>query len=205
VASFSDPLKDLHGIGPWVRSVAEATWGTSQVEAREGEQATKSAFRASVARHHMLWYFGHGTFDPQSPMASGLCLSDGILTAEDLLGGGEDESPACELVLMLACSGSRMDVNRRWAARELLGVSSAFLQRGVTDVVGGLWPLWMPAAKHFARTFVTELGSGRPAGEAYLSAQRGLSRVDGPLSNPYFWGGIQLTGGGKARITATAP
>lgn len=74
----------------------------------------------------------HGAFDPTHPLKSGIELSDGRLTAEDIFG----LELSANLVVLSACESG---VNKLMPGDELFGLTRALMYAGVPSIIVSLW------------------------------------------------------------------
>jgi CHAT domain-containing protein len=74
----------------------------------------------------------HNRFDAEDPLSSSLKLSDGDLTARDILG----MSLSSELVVLSACQSG---VSRTLPGDEMMGIVRALLFAGAPSIVVSLW------------------------------------------------------------------
>ncbi|MEV6798365.1 CHAT domain-containing protein [Micromonospora rifamycinica] len=111
----------------------------------------------------------HGVFDPEEPMASGVELADGRLTATDILGLRLTGT----LVVLAAC---RTGVSDTRPGDELLGLIRALLHAGAPAVLVSLWKVDELSTAMLLDEFYRGLGDGSPAVVALHRAQSWLRR-----------------------------
>jgi hypothetical protein len=92
----------------------------------------------------------HHRFDAQAPMQSALLLSDGDLTAQQIL----ELRITAELVTISACQSG---VSLRRPGDELMGTVRALLYAGARSVMVSLWNAYDEATAHLMREFYAEL------------------------------------------------
>jgi CHAT domain-containing protein len=98
-----------------------------------GEEATAAVFLDALRTKDIVHYAGHAGFDERQPLRSGLVLSDGLLTAEQLFAAGE---AAATLVTL---SGCETGLNGVASGDEIVGLTRAFLYAGVPTLLTSLW------------------------------------------------------------------
>ncbi|MEU1885970.1 CHAT domain-containing protein [Micromonospora rifamycinica] len=111
----------------------------------------------------------HGVFDPEEPMASGVELADGRLTATDMFGLRLTGT----LVVLAAC---RTGVSDTRPGDELLGLIRALLHAGAPAVLVSLWKVDDLSTAMLLDEFYRGLGDGSPAVVALHRAQSWLRR-----------------------------
>jgi hypothetical protein len=142
------------------------------------EAATRAgvATALEVGDYDILHFAGHGLLDPDQPEESCLQLTDGPLTASDVLGLRWRKPPS--FVFNSACESGRAAPGRRLAGsgRQANGLPSAFLTVGVYGYAGYFWPVSEQGAAAFAQTFYQELFRRENVGLAFLEARRRVHR-----------------------------
>ncbi|WP_410222859.1 CHAT domain-containing protein, partial [Limnospira platensis] len=81
-----------------------------------------------------LFFSGHGTFNLNSPLDSGLAFADGVLTLEQII--NQLNLSNCNLVTLSACETGQVALDE---TDEYIGLPSGFLVAGAANVVGSLW------------------------------------------------------------------
>ncbi|QLQ06020.1 MAG: CHAT domain-containing protein [Anaerolineae bacterium] len=133
---------------------------------RTGEQARRDDFLTAAAQARILHCSCHGTFDRHTPLQSALHLSDGCVTAADLLAAGR---LPMDLVFLSACESGRSEVE---GADELMGLVRAFLLGGTHAVVVSLWRVDELAARILVEQFYQAYVAGQqPPAQALRQAQ----------------------------------
>lgn len=132
----------------------------------------------------------HGYFDDQNPFASGLIMSDGLLTTALV----QEMSLAVQLVTLSACETGITPLS---SGQELVGFSSAFLAAGAPSVLVSLWAVDDEASAALMQRLYTLLKAGSYAlADALRTAQLELARQP-RWSHPYFWAPFVLVGDGR--------
>lgn len=99
-------------------------------------QATADAFQDAIPSHAYIHYSGHGSYNWQNPMQSGLYMANGSrLTLSDTI--AKLDLSACRLVTLSACETGISDI--RQSPDEYVGLPAGFLQAGAPAVVSTLW------------------------------------------------------------------
>ncbi len=169
--------------------------GLTLVEAEVGELGSilprcRSAVPATVedawnllARCDAVHFSTHGAFRHDWPMASGIRLADGWLTAASLMG----RRSRARLVTVGACDVGRVTTS---GGLELRGFLRALLGAGVGCAVLASSPMDDGVAREAALGFYRELRSAGPA-EAFRRTVLGLRER---YPHPALWGAWQLYG-----------
>ncbi|QKV80640.1 CHAT domain-containing protein [Amycolatopsis sp. Hca4] len=137
-----------------------------------GDHAARAAVLARLAPGgpvpRLLHLTAHGRFIASRPMSSGIRLTDGDLTAEDLLG----VSLAGALAVLCACRTGVSAVGG--GGDEQLGLVRALLYAGASAVLVGLWKVSQLAAGILFDRFYRELAAGTASAVALQRAQTEL-------------------------------
>lgn len=148
VVVVADPKNDL----PHARKAPDRVRG----EALVGDEATRTAVLDRLDGTHLLHYEGHGDLSPGDPWNAHLQLSDGNLTAADLLA----RRPRLGLALLIGCkTGSAARLSRT----ESLGLADAFLLAGADRVIAPDRDVPDAEAAKFVERFYAHGGRERPA------------------------------------------
>lgn len=185
-----------------------------------GRFETRHFFDDSASRENLLdsmpssdlcFFYGHASYDFDDPLESHLTISAGAdgsagryqLTAREILSWHADKVwSSCALFVMASCEGQRTDYSRMWAAREIIGLSTAMFQCGVSGVIGSLWRIRVATVCRLYPQFFRSYASGHPASKSLRDAQLELQSRDDLFSHPHLWGGIYLMGDYDAGISA---
>ncbi|WP_169813309.1 CHAT domain-containing protein [Nocardia vaccinii] len=153
VAVFGDPGRNL----PHARTESQSVAEFFTTEPLLGEAVTRRAFTAALIDADVVHYAGHATFDADDPMASGLRLADGLLTARDV-------AALSGLRLWLATlSGCETGVSRHHPGDDLMGLVRGFLYAGAPSVVAGLWRVADDSTAEIMTRFYTYLPTSTKA------------------------------------------
>jgi class 3 adenylate cyclase/CHAT domain-containing protein len=143
--------------------------------------------------YDVLHYAGHADYDVNDPSNSGWLLSDGKLTAREILdmAGGK---PMPSLVFSNACHSGQTE---EWSITdgfgdEIYGLANAFLRSGVQHYIGTFWEVLDEPSELFAVRFYVELMQGASVGEAARLARLHLIEKYG--ENNIVWSSYMLYG-----------
>jgi CHAT domain-containing protein len=152
-----------------------------------GLEATREAVVGALSRAAAAHLACHGTFAPENPLASGLRLADGWLTARDAQG---IRMPSTLLVLS-GCETGRVSAESH---EEITGLLRGFLAAGAKAVVATLWPVHDRTAGELIgemhNSWYCERG-GAAFGRAYRGAM--VSAIQREL-HPAHWASFILVG-----------
>jgi CHAT domain-containing protein len=132
----------------------------------------------------LIHFAGHAKFDESDPLASGLVLSDGVLSARELfeLGGAS--------LRLVTLSGCVTGYNAVHPGDELIGLTRAFLYAGASSLLVTLWKIKDRAASRMMQAFYRRwISDGETKVDALRGAQREfLSEYPGDPTRwaPYF-------------------
>ena len=149
-----DPLGDL------THARAEAEAVAAEVGAAEliGDRADRRTVSARLASATWAHFAAHGVYEPDDPMASGIELADGRLTARELMRLG-----GVRRVVVSTCESGRQQVA---GGDELWGLARALLYTGTNTALLTLWPIDDRVTREIMRRFYAELAEpvepGRP-------------------------------------------
>jgi CHAT domain-containing protein len=105
-----------------------------------GPDATRSAVLARLKTASTAHFACHAYFDPDDPFASAIELSDGPLTARELV----QYNVALSRLVLSGCETGTVDVRE---GDELYGLARAFLYAGAKTLIATLWPVYDPATE----------------------------------------------------------
>jgi CHAT domain-containing protein len=136
-----------------------------------------AAFLDAAPGSDILHLACHGLFRADNPIFSALKLSDGWLTAADVM----PLDLAGSLVLLSACESGRSQVI---GGDEILGLTRAFLGAGATTVVVSLWLVQDQTTAALMGTWYKRLSSGDAPTTALRAAQL---EIKSHYPHPYYW------------------
>ncbi|WP_233258667.1 CHAT domain-containing protein [[Phormidium] sp. ETS-05] len=88
----------------------------------------------NLSQTHHLFFSCHGSFNPDSPLDSGLLLADGVLTLEEII--AKLNLSECSLVTLSACETGQVALDR---TDEYISIASGFILAGSPRVLMSLW------------------------------------------------------------------
>jgi len=159
------------------------------------EEATAQRVLEAGADSRLVHFACHGNFSASNPMASGLKLSDRLLTLRDIYGW----RLRADLVTLSGCNTGRNVVQ---AGDELLGLLRGFFAAGAAALLVSLWPAHDEISASFMRDFYTMwrsegglLATGdQPRGGKCAALRRAQLRVMSRRPHPVFWAPFVLVG-----------
>jgi len=184
VLLVADPTEDLPGAareGARVRDIFRGL-ADARLTLVTGKAATRARVLAEFESgdYDVVHYAGHAAYDPRTPAASGLHVSNGVITGADL--DSLAQLPA--LVFFNACESARVrgakTVGRATSLAAGTSVAQAWLQAGIANFIGTYWPVADQAAETCAGTFYTALVGGDSIGAALLAARHAVRAQRSP-------------------------
>ncbi len=136
-----------------------------------GADASIERVLAEAGGQSLLHFACHGCFDPLQPLASGLDLVDGRLTAAQIM---NDMHLQADLVTLSGCETGR---SRLLAGDELVGLVRAFLAVGARAVLVSLWPVDDVSTRMLMERFYEALLADADPATALREAQRWLRQM----------------------------
>ncbi len=118
-------------------AVSAITRQFPQIDSLKKDKATKSALfssRETLDAANCLLFFCHGYFRSDSVLDSGLQLTDGFLTLENII--ADFRLSNCRLVTLSACETGIPEIK---PSDEYISLPYGFLLAGSTNVVSSLW------------------------------------------------------------------
>jgi len=158
-------------------------------EAHLGKDATGALLREKGAQHDTLHLSCHGFFDPTDPLASGLQLADGVLTARDIMGLKLN----ADLVTLSACQTALSD---QQPGDELVGLTRALLYAGASSVLVTLWSVSAVAALELMGDFYGRLRGqdGAKVKAEAVALREAMLEMRKQREHPYYWAPFVLVG-----------
>jgi CHAT domain-containing protein len=156
--------------------------------------ATRAALLREAPNYPVIHFACHGCFDPTDPLASGLDLADGRLTAADIL---RDWRLNAELVALSGCETGQSRVHR---GDELIGLTRAFIAAGTPSVLVSLWPVADISTRLLMERFYDRLLQGDAPARALALAQRSLLNLATEELGAYLRTGGQSEAATEAEI-----
>ena len=150
--------------------------------------AIKNNVKVST-NNDILHFSCHGYFNNIDPLASGIELQDGILTAKEIF----DLKLNSELVTLSAC---QTGINRRTQGDELIGLTRSVIHAGSPSVIVSLWSVYDPSTRELIIEFYKFLKNGNDKATALQQAQIKIMQKQ-EFSHPYYWAPFTLVGDWK--------
>ncbi|CCI21411.1 CHAT domain-containing protein [Microcystis aeruginosa] len=137
----------------------------------------KKASRENVPKalenaHKTFHFTGHGFYDSFRPQESAIALSDGLLTVRDI---NKLNLSSYRLVCLAACETAL--TGKDGITTEYVGLVSAFLAAGATNVVSTLWPVKEISSAWFMVNFYQRLLAGESPALALKNTQNWLKNI----------------------------
>ena len=138
-----------------------------------GDQASLAAVSEELQKGYKAFHFtGHGAYNSQKPAESSLGLVDGLLSAKQI---GQLDLSSYQLVCLAACETAL--TGNDGVPDEYVGLASAFLKAGATNVLSTLWPVDEVASAWIMIRFYQNLLDSHSPAIALKSAQQWLKTV----------------------------
>jgi CHAT domain-containing protein/tetratricopeptide (TPR) repeat protein len=158
-----------------------------------GSDATLATVLAEAPHYSIIHFACHGFFDPLDPLASGLNLADGRLTATMIL---DSLHLQANLVVLSGCQTGRNHLHR---GDELIGLVRAFIYAGAPSVLVSLGPVNDLATRLLMENFYDHLVGGQSPASALRLAQIFLMT----LPSTALWEQLRADGCSPAEIART--
>ncbi|AKE66033.1 TPR domain protein, putative component of TonB system [Microcystis aeruginosa NIES-2549] len=137
------------------------------------KKASRENVRNALENAHKTFHFtGHGYYDSFRPQASAIALSDGLLTVRDIRALNLS---SYRLVCLAACETAL--TGKDGITTEYVGLVSAFLAAGATNVVSTLWPVKEISSAWFMINFYQRLLAGESPALALKNTQNWLKNI----------------------------
>lgn len=163
---LSDPSGDLRQARAEGREAASLLAAAGyEVEHRTGREVTRTALEQALSSASLLHFAGHGRFQGEDGLASGLLLADKeVFSLRDLL-----VVPAVPgVVLLSGCETGRSDLR----GGDGLGLAQAFLLAGSSAVLAAPREVDDTATAAFLRSLLSEMKEQKSILGAYQRASR---------------------------------
>lgn len=178
----SDPRGDLPSVGQEGQAVTKTLDNHPALNVRLTGEKPVEFVRRALKDYDIVHFAGHADYNADQPHASGWHLSDGKLTAQDImsLAGGR---PMPLVVFSNACQSSHSQPEDE-TPEKVFGLANAFLLSGVRYYIGTQWDVVDIHSQGFAKRFYSELAKGRSVGSALRQARQSIvvSEGEGALS-----------------------
>jgi tetratricopeptide (TPR) repeat protein/CHAT domain-containing protein len=137
------------------------------------EQATTATVLHNLQQPFATLHFtGHSAYNARNPKASALALADDLLTAEII---AQQDLSSYRLIILSACETALTGNDD--IRTEYVGLASAFLKAGATNVLSTLWPVDEISSTWLMIRFYQFLLTGDTPSIALRQAQRWLQTV----------------------------
>jgi tetratricopeptide (TPR) repeat protein len=160
-----------------------------------GRDATKQAALEALSKASIVHLATHAFFSPHSPLDSGIRLSDGILTAKEII----THRLGIDLLVLSAC---QTGMAAPLGGGELAGLGNAFLSSGVRSLVLSLWAVNDRSTAALMLRFYDALRAGSPRAQA-LSQAMAVIEAEEKWSHLYYWGAFVYMGSDERTTGAT--
>lgn len=182
-------LGDSVGDRRHARAEAELVAGLLETTPLLGAEVTRAAVAESLQQADIVHVAGHGVFDADDPLSSGLRLADGTLfTATDVFG-----LPSARARL-ITLSGCETGVSENRPGDELYGLVRAFFYNRLRAMVVSQWSVADASSGFLMNRFYTHvLGGAKSLAHALQSAM--CDTIHEPSwSSIYHWAPFVLIG-----------
>ena len=192
---LADPkgnLKGAYAEGEKIRDTMDSKTDFANVSFRTAN-ITAGFIQEKIRNFDIVHFAGHAEYDPETPEEGGWLLSDGRLTARDIMKmSGSACMPA--LIFSNACQSARTEewVLKDQFQNEIFGLANAFLLTGAKHYVGTFWEILDEPSSQFAVTFYSHIMGGLSIGEAMRTARMKLIESYG--EETIVWGSYVLYG-----------
>lgn len=150
-----------------------------------GKQCKRQLVCRLAKGARVLHISSHGEFDPLNPLASGVVLADGRLTARGIM---EELQLPGSLVTLSACETGHSTVE---VGDELIGLMRAFFLAGASSLILSMWPVDKTTTVDLMTMFYDSVHKGQSRADALRNAALGI-REEKP--HPYYWAPFVLLG-----------
>ncbi|MFH1339269.1 MAG: tetratricopeptide repeat protein [Candidatus Omnitrophota bacterium] len=149
--------------------------------------------RKNLRDYDIVHFAGHCEYNAKDPKESGWVLSDGWVSAREILALGESATLS-SIVFANACESARAtnDILDSQAQSKVYGLAQSFLFVGVRHYIGTFWRIEDGFSWEFAEEFYNQVSGGRPLGEAIRMGRLRLLRRHG--ISAIAWAGYVLYG-----------
>ena len=178
---LGDPTGDLPGARDEAFELAER-WKTAPLL---GVAATRNAVLEAMRTSQTVHIAAHAAYNAASPLDSGILLSDGELTAREIL---QTQGRSLELVTLSACETG---VFHSEVSEDPMGLARALLFAGASSILVSLWKVPDDPTRQLMRRFYDALQRGLPKAIALQQAALAMRHADDRLDR---WAGFSLIG-----------
>ncbi|MCD7779389.1 MAG: CHAT domain-containing protein, partial [Candidatus Gastranaerophilales bacterium] len=150
-----------------------------------GTPATKKIVKETINNKNIAYFSCHGKYSKNFPLESGITLSDGNYTIEDI----KPVNINTNMVILSACQSALGTIDNN---NEIIGFAQAFLQAGVKTVIASLWSVDIQTTEKLMSFFVENLDTQNKI-TALQNAQKKLMNIS-DYNHPFFHAGFILIG-----------
>ena len=133
--------------------------------------------KKNLRDYDIVHFAGHCEYDDADPDRTGWVLSDGRLTALDIVALGESTSLP-SLVFSNSCNSAKVSrgLVQKGYQEKTYSLASAFLFSGVRHYIGTTWKIEDPVSYIFAKEFYQQLIKGGSVGSCVRQARLALAK-----------------------------
>ena len=185
-------------------SVISKLLGTDRTILKLNTDASKRFFMENCRNKKIVYVSCHGYFDGETPLNSGLVLSNGkqlpsretqktdeyFISVREIL----ETQISADLIVLSACVSGRSAVS---GGDELYGLPRAFLVAGTRSVIGSLWNVNVASCKEFMKSFFEAWNSGEGTSKAHalqIAQKNMMGSINEPWQHFFHWAPYILIG-----------
>lgn len=150
-----------------------------------GAQVTKEIVKKTINNKNIAYFSCHGNYSKSFPLESGITLSDGSCTIEDI----KSMRINTNMVVLSACQSALGTIDNH---NESIGFAQALLQAGVKTVIASLWSVDIQATEKLMSFFVENLNRQNKITSLQNAQKKLMSTSD--YEHPFFHAGFILMG-----------
>ncbi len=154
----------------------------------QGEKANRQILR-SYSAAEVIHIAGHGYFDENNPLYSGITLSDGIFSASHWL----QMPTATDLVTLSACQTGLSSIK---PGDELVGLARSVLFAGASSLLTTLWEVEGKSTRDWMVIFYSTLynKNGQKSANKASAFRNATQIIKKEYKDPYYWAPFILIG-----------
>ncbi len=179
---LANPSGDL----PYAEKEGEVVAKLLGVDPLIHKKATREALIGEYRELAVVHVASHGTYNEHDPLLSGVEMSDGLVTVENIMESNLSSS-------LLVLSGCVTGLAKRQPGDELIGLSRAAAFAGVLSVITSLFDVWDESSCEFFEYFYQALLQGGSKYTAISYSQQMLLRQK-KFEHPVHWAPFSLLG-----------
>ena len=153
------------------------------------EDSSTSSALQNASGAEIIHIAGHGKYVEDSPIDSGVVLSDGVFSARDWL----NVSINADLVTMSACQTGLSEIR---PGDELVGLARAVLFSGASTLLTSLWSVSGNSTRDLMRSFYSKRygSNGVKVTDKATALRDAILEVKKEYKDPYYWAPFILSG-----------